>query len=63
MHADLAMYEAKEAGGGGWRVFGGTGTAGTGQASTEQAGPGRPHRTGRPGQAAVSAEAAGTRQH
>jgi diguanylate cyclase (GGDEF)-like protein len=23
MHADLAMYEAKQAGGGGWRIFGG----------------------------------------
>jgi diguanylate cyclase (GGDEF)-like protein len=34
MHADLAMYEAKQAGGGGWRVFGG---AGTGQAATGQA--------------------------
>jgi hypothetical protein len=22
MHADLAMYEAKQAGGGGWRIFG-----------------------------------------
>jgi diguanylate cyclase (GGDEF)-like protein len=25
MHADLAMYEAKQAGGGGWRIYGGTG--------------------------------------
>ena len=33
MHADLAMYEAKQAGGGGWRIFGdaaGTEHAGTG---------------------------------
>ena len=55
MHADLAMYEAKQAGGGGWRVFGNTGT-GTGwqrRGGQRQAGnraggqrPGR-HRPGR----------------
>jgi diguanylate cyclase (GGDEF)-like protein len=36
MHADLAMYEAKQAGGGGWRIFGdaaGSGQAGTGAAA------------------------------
>jgi len=27
MHADLAMYEAKQAGGGGWRIFGDSGEA------------------------------------
>jgi hypothetical protein len=27
MHADLAMYEAKQAGGGGWRIFGDADTA------------------------------------
>ena len=50
MHADLAMYEAKQAGGAGWRIFGdtSTGRAGAGQAGA--------------GQAGVSAEAAGTRQ-
>jgi diguanylate cyclase (GGDEF)-like protein len=32
MHADLAMYEAKQAGGGGWRIFGDA-------AGAEQAGP------------------------
>jgi diguanylate cyclase (GGDEF)-like protein len=50
MHADLAMYEAKQAGGGGWRIFGdaSTGRAGTGQPGTRQPG--------------VSAEAAGTHQ-
>jgi diguanylate cyclase (GGDEF)-like protein len=54
MHADLAMYEAKQAGGGGWRVFGGgaaarpastgqpdTGQAGNGQAGNRQAGNGQ----------------------
>jgi hypothetical protein len=41
----IAGYEAKQAGGGGWRIFGDTST---GRAGT--------------GQAAVSAEAAGTRQ-
>jgi diguanylate cyclase (GGDEF)-like protein len=61
MHADLAMYEAKQAGGGGWRVFGG---GGPGQASAGQAGPGQAG-TGRAGTGpdAVGAEAAGTRQH
>jgi diguanylate cyclase (GGDEF)-like protein len=50
MHADLAMYEAKQAGGAGWRIFGdtSTGRAGAGQAGA--------------GQAGISAEAAGTRQ-
>jgi hypothetical protein len=42
MHADLAMYEAKQAGGAGWRIFGdtSTGRAGAGQAgvSAEAAG-------------------------
>jgi diguanylate cyclase (GGDEF)-like protein len=36
MHADLAMYEAKQAGGGGWRIFGdaaGSEPAGTGVAA------------------------------
>jgi diguanylate cyclase (GGDEF)-like protein len=36
MHADLAMYEAKQAGGGGWRIFGdaaGAEPAGTGEAA------------------------------
>jgi diguanylate cyclase (GGDEF)-like protein len=40
MHADLAMYEAKQAGGGGWRIFGGdTGAepAGIGHATAAQA--------------------------
>ena len=47
MHADLAMYEAKQAGGGGWRIFGDA-------AGTEQAGTGI---------AAASPEATGTHQH
>ena len=47
MHADLAMYEAKQAGGGGWRIFGDA-------AGTEQAGA---------GVAAASPEATRTRQH
>jgi diguanylate cyclase (GGDEF)-like protein len=37
MHADLAMYEAKQAGGGGWRIFGEADAApqaGTGRAAT-----------------------------
>ncbi len=46
MHADLAMYEAKQAGGGGWRIFGDA-------AGTEQAGTGI---------AAPSPEATGTHQ-
>jgi diguanylate cyclase (GGDEF)-like protein len=56
MHADLAMYEAKQAGGGGWRVFGG---AATGQAATGQAGRGHAGT----GPDTVGAEAAGTRLH
>jgi diguanylate cyclase (GGDEF)-like protein len=47
MHADLAMYEAKQAGGGGWRIFGDA-------AGTEQAGPEVP---------APSPEATGSHQH
>jgi diguanylate cyclase (GGDEF)-like protein len=47
MHADLAMYEAKQAGGGGWRIFGDA-------AGNEQAGT---------GEAAPSPEASGTHQH
>jgi diguanylate cyclase (GGDEF)-like protein len=47
MHADLAMYEAKQAGGGGWRIFGDA-------AGTEQAGGGVPE---------TSPEATGTHQH
>jgi hypothetical protein len=42
MHADLAMYEAKQAGGGGWRIFGGATGAeptGTGHATPAQAPP------------------------
>ena len=35
MHADLAMYEAKQAGGGSWRIF--TGTTAAPQAATTQA--------------------------
>jgi GGDEF domain-containing protein len=31
MQADLAMYEAKQAGGGCWRIFGGAPAAGIGQ--------------------------------
>jgi diguanylate cyclase (GGDEF)-like protein len=57
MHADLAMYEAKQAGGGGWRIFRDANAAartGTGQAAATpaqpatgiQAGPG-PSRDGR----------------
>ena len=60
-HADLAMYEVKQAGGGGWRVFGdtsspqqGNGQTGTGHTSTGQTGTGR---------AAAGAEAAGTHQN
>ena len=47
MHADLAMYEAKQAGGGGWRIFGDA-------AGTEQA---------RTGVAAATPEATRTHQH
>jgi diguanylate cyclase (GGDEF)-like protein len=47
MHADLAMYEAKQAGGGGWRIFGDA-------AGTEQTGT---------GVAAASPEATRTHQH
>jgi diguanylate cyclase (GGDEF)-like protein len=38
MHADLAMYEAKQAGGGGWRIFGAA--AGPGAAGAERTGNG-----------------------
>jgi diguanylate cyclase (GGDEF)-like protein len=44
-HADLAMYEAKQAGGGGWRIFMDTDAAA--QAETGQAPPPRPSQ--RPG--------------
>ena len=40
MHADLAMYEAKQAGGGSWRIFGdadAAAQAGTGQAAAAAA--------------------------
>ena len=40
MHADLAMYEAKQAGGGGWRIFGddaGAEQVGTGAAASSEA--------------------------
>jgi diguanylate cyclase (GGDEF)-like protein len=47
MHADLAMYEAKQAGGGGWRIFGEA--AETEQAATEVPAP--------------APEATGTHQH
>jgi GGDEF domain-containing protein len=47
MHADLAMYEAKQAGGGGWRIFGDA-------AGAERAGTGI---------AAATPEATGTHQH
>jgi diguanylate cyclase (GGDEF)-like protein len=49
MHADLAMYEAKQAGGGGWRIFGDA-------AGNEQAGSGVPAQSPSP-------EATGTHQH
>jgi diguanylate cyclase (GGDEF)-like protein len=58
MHADLAMYEAKQAGGSGWRVFGDAsgphGQTGTGHTSTGQTGT---------GQAAADTEAAGIHQN
>jgi diguanylate cyclase (GGDEF)-like protein len=47
MHADLAMYEAKQAGGGGWRIFGRA--AGAEQGGTEVTD--------------ATPEATGTRQH
>ena len=47
IHADLAMYEAKQAGGGGWRIFGDAGRA-------------EPASTGI---AEPSPEATGTHQH
>jgi len=50
IHADLAMYEAKQAGGGGWRIFGDG--AGTEEAGTGVASPSSP-----------SSEATGTHQH
>jgi diguanylate cyclase (GGDEF)-like protein len=50
VHADLAMYEVKQAGGGGWRVFG--------DPDTRQAGNGQPAAA----QDTVGAEAAGTRR-
>jgi hypothetical protein len=49
MHADLAMYEAKQAGGGGWRIFGDA-------AGNEQTGSGVPSQSNSP-------EATGTHQH
>ena len=52
MHADLAMYEAKEAGGGGWRIFG------------DAAGPPRPPaRHARVAAGAAGVNGAGARRH
>jgi hypothetical protein len=43
MHADLAMYEAKEAGGGGWRIFGdATGSEAVGAEAARRVGSGLP---------------------
>jgi diguanylate cyclase (GGDEF)-like protein len=47
MHADLAMYEAKQAGGGGWRIFGRAADAGQPPSGTT----------------ATTAETTGTHQH